>query len=92
MKNFSFGIVWVNGHNLGRFWDRGGARSLFLSGHLLKPGENDITVLELHDAPSTAEIASATNMAETAAIPFAMRLDTPSAGGTAPRRRLGQMD
>ena len=24
MRNFSFGIVWVNGHNLGRFWDRGG--------------------------------------------------------------------
>ncbi len=38
MRNFSFGIVWVNGHNLGRFWDRGGAGSFFLSSHFLKPG------------------------------------------------------
>jgi beta-galactosidase len=84
MQKFSFGIVWVNGHNLGRFWDRGGARSLFLSGHFLKPGANDITVLELHDAPSTAEVTSTTNMIETAAVPFVMRLDTPTAGGNAP--------
>ena len=30
MRNWSFGVVWVNGHNLGRYWDRGGLRSLFL--------------------------------------------------------------
>ena len=89
MRNFSFGIVWVNGHNLGRFWDRGAARSLFLSGHFLRPGANDITVLELHDAPNTPEITSGTRMVETPAVPFALRLDSPTAGGAAPGRRGG---
>lgn len=90
LRNFSFGMVWVNGHNLGRFWDRGGARSLFLSGHFLKPGANDITVLELHDAPSNPEITSTINMVETPAVPFALRLDTPTAGGAVPGRREGK--
>ena len=76
LRNFSFGVVWVNGHNLGRFWDRGGARSLFLSGHLLKPGANDITVLELHDAPSNPEICGVATMIETPAVPFTLRSDT----------------
>ena len=92
LRNFSFGIVWVNGHNLGRFWDRGGARSLFLSGHFLKPGANDITVLELHDAPSTPEITGTTSMKETPAVPFATRLDTPTAGGAVPVRRGRQVE
>ncbi len=80
LSNFSFGVVWVNGHNLGRFWDRGAARSLFLSGHFLKPGANDITVLELHDAPATPEIASTTTMVTTPAVPFVMALDNARAG------------
>jgi beta-galactosidase len=90
MRNFSFGVAWVNGHNLGRFWDRGGARSLFLSEHFLKAGSNEITVLELHDAPKTPEIAGTTNMIETPPVPFAIRLDTATAGGgVVPGRRGG---
>ena len=81
LSNFSMGIVWVNGHNLGRFWDRGGARSLLLSEHFLKPGANDIVVLELHDAPKTPEITSTANMVETPPQPFAIRLDQANAGG-----------
>jgi beta-galactosidase len=81
LSNFSMGVVWVNGHNLGRFWDRGGARSLFLSDHFLKPGTNDIIVLELHDAPRTAEIASTNQMVETPAQAFSIRLDQANAGG-----------
>jgi beta-galactosidase len=89
LSNFSMGVVWVNGHNLGRFWDRGGARSLFLSEHFLKPGSNDITVLELHDAPKTREIPSTANMVETPAVPFAIRLDQANAGATRPARGPG---
>jgi len=81
-------VVWVNGHNLGRFWDRGGARSLFLSEHFLKPGANDIVVLELHDAPSKAEIESTVKMVETPAVAFAVRLDQANAG--APRGGEGR--
>lgn len=87
LRNWSFGVVWVNGHNLGRFWDHGGLRSLFVPGHWLKTGRNDIVVLELHDAPKHAEIAGVDHIIEEAAVPFPVRLDravlaAPSASAT----------
>ena len=41
------GYVWVNGVNLGRFWDRGPQRTLYLPGPLLRAGRNELVVLEL---------------------------------------------
>jgi beta-galactosidase len=78
MRNWSMGAVWVNGHNLGRFWDRGGLRSLFLPRQWLKPGRNEIIVLELHDAPKLAEVSGGTKIIETPPVPFAVRLDQAS--------------
>jgi beta-galactosidase len=75
MSNWSMGAVWVNGHNLGRFWDHGGLRSLFLPRQWLKPGQNEIVVLELHDAPKTAEVSGGTKIIEAPAVPFPVRLD-----------------
>jgi beta-galactosidase len=75
MRNWSMGAVWVNGHNLGRFWDHGGLRSLFLPRQWLKQGRNEIVVLELHDAPKVAEVSGGTKIIEEPAIPFAVRLD-----------------
>lgn len=43
------GVVWVNGFNLGRYWDRGPQRTLYLPGPLLRPGRNEFHVLELHE-------------------------------------------
>jgi hypothetical protein len=78
LRNWSFGVVWVNGHNLGRFWDHGGLRSLFLPGQWLKPGRNEIVVLELNAAPRTAEISGGTRIIEEKAVPFAVHLDRAS--------------
>ena len=75
MRNWSMGAVWVNGHNLGRFWDHGGLRSLFLPRQWLKSGSNEIVVLELHDAPKVAEVSGGTKIIEEPAVPFAVRLD-----------------
>ncbi len=41
------GYVWVNGFGLGRFWDRGPQRTLYLPWPLLRRGDNEIVVLEL---------------------------------------------
>lgn len=50
------GVVWVNGHLLGRFWNIGPMGSLFLPGAWLKPGANQITVLDLNGgAEATVE-------------------------------------
>jgi beta-galactosidase len=46
------GVVWINGVNLGRFWEVGPQRSLFLPGPMLKWGLNKLTVLELHQRHS----------------------------------------
>jgi len=77
MRNWSMGAVWVNGHNLGRYWDRGGLRSLFLPRQWLKRGRNEILVLELHDAPKVAEVSGGTRIVEEPPVPFPVRLDRP---------------
>ena len=42
------GVIWVNGFNLGRYWEIGPQKTLYIPGPLLKQGENEIVVLELH--------------------------------------------
>lgn len=47
MSNFQKGYVWVNGHNLGRYWSKGPQKRLFCPGVWMKQGDNEIYVLEL---------------------------------------------
>ena len=42
------GVVWINGFNLGRYWNIGPGETLYVPAPLLKPGRNEIVVLELH--------------------------------------------
>ena len=46
MRGWSRGFVWVNGHNLGRFWNIGPQQTLFLPGAWLKKGKNEVVVYE----------------------------------------------
>ena len=41
------GYVWINGFCLGRYWNRGPQRRLYLPWPLLRAGANDIVILEL---------------------------------------------
>lgn len=45
LDGFKKGYVWINGFNLGRYWEVGPQRSLYLPGVLLKE-DNEIVVLE----------------------------------------------
>lgn len=47
VSNYQKGIVWVNGHNLGRFWDIGPQKRLYCPGPWLRKGKNDIVVFDL---------------------------------------------
>jgi beta-galactosidase len=47
MRSWGKGMVWVNGHNLGRFWNVGPQQTLYCPGCWLKRGRNDIVVLEM---------------------------------------------
>ena len=48
LDHFHKGNVFINGFNLGRYFERGPQRSLYLPGPLLKPGKNTIEIFELH--------------------------------------------
>ena len=47
MSKWGKGVVWVNGHNLGRYWNVGPQQTIYVPGEWLKPGNNEIVVLEL---------------------------------------------
>lgn len=47
LKNYKKGYVWVNGKNLGRYWNVGPTQKLFCPGVWLKNGQNEIHILEL---------------------------------------------
>ena len=48
MSGWSKGVVWVNGHNLGRYWEVGPQKRLFCPAPFLEAGENEIVVFDLH--------------------------------------------
>ena len=41
------GVVWINGHNLGRFWNVGPQRTLYVPGPWLKAGANEIVFFDM---------------------------------------------
>lgn len=47
------GVVWVNGHNLGRFWFVGPQQTLYCPAPFLKKGHNEIIVLDLEGGRGT---------------------------------------
>ncbi len=42
------GVVWVNGHNLGRYWNIGPQKRLYCPAPWLKKGKNEIVVFDMH--------------------------------------------
>ena len=47
MSSWGKGTVWINGHNLGRYWEIGPQQTIYVPAEWLKAGENHIAVLEL---------------------------------------------
>jgi beta-galactosidase len=48
MSNYSKGFLFVNGHNLGRYWNIGPQQRLYCPASWLKKGRNEISVFDLH--------------------------------------------
>jgi beta-galactosidase len=61
MSNFRKGAVWVNGHNLGRYWNAGPQQRLYCPAGWLKKGENTVIALDLLQL-ETATIKGVTNL------------------------------
>jgi beta-galactosidase len=49
LSGYSKGLVWVNGHNLGRYWDLGPQKRLFCPASFLKLGMNEIIIFDMHN-------------------------------------------
>ncbi|GAA4730129.1 beta-galactosidase [Flavisolibacter ginsenosidimutans] len=47
MREWGKGSVWINGHNLGRYWSIGPQQTLYVPAEWLRKGKNEIVVLEL---------------------------------------------
>ena len=50
LSTWGKGLVWVNGHCLGRFWNIGPQQTLFLPGCWLNKGQNEIIILDIAGA------------------------------------------
>lgn len=48
MEEWSKGIVFINGFNVGRYWNEGPQKTLYIPWAILKSGQNIIEVFELH--------------------------------------------
>lgn len=48
MTNFIKGIVWINGKNLGRYWEIDPRQRLYCPASWLKKGDNEIIIFDLH--------------------------------------------
>lgn len=46
VSSWGKGMVWVNGHNLGRYWELGPQQTLYCPAPWLKTGKNEIIVLD----------------------------------------------
>lgn len=49
MAGYAKGVLFINGHNLGRFWSRGPQQRLYCPASWLKKGVNDVVVFNLQD-------------------------------------------
>lgn len=50
------GVVYINGFNLGRYWSEGPQKRLYVPSPLLKEGENEIVIFELHNNGKVMEL------------------------------------
>jgi beta-galactosidase len=53
-RGWGKGEVWVNGHNLGRFWSIGPQQTLYVPGPWLKKGANEVVVFALTEPKQRA--------------------------------------
>lgn len=55
VSNWGKGMVWVNGHNLGRYWKIGPQQTMYLPGVWLKEGVNEVIILDV-DGPAARKV------------------------------------
>lgn len=60
LSKYAKGTVFVNGHNLGRFWSRGPQQHLYCPASWLKEGKNEIIIFDMQSSTAADVATSAT--------------------------------
>ncbi|OKK02423.1 beta-galactosidase [Streptomyces sp. CB03234] len=60
LPGWTKGQAWINGFALGRYWNRGPQRTLYVPAPVLRPGTNELVVLELHATTGTRALLTDT--------------------------------
>ena len=87
MRPWGKGFAWVNGHNLGRYWNIGPQQTMYVPGPWLRAGENEIVILDLLgpekpvvaalDKPILSQLRPELDFARTVGRKPVLELDTP---------------
>ena len=48
LPGWTKGVIWLNGFNLGRYWERGPQQTLYVPAPLINQGWNELIIFELH--------------------------------------------
>ena len=48
LPGWTKGVCFINGFNLGRYWEVGPTKTLYVPAPLLRKGQNEVVVFELH--------------------------------------------
>ncbi len=54
LEGWTKGVVYINGFNLGRYWNVGPQKTLYIPAPLLKKGDNEILIFEVHGTSTPA--------------------------------------
>ncbi len=54
LSKYKKGAIWVNGHNLGRYWDIGPQKRLYCPAPWLKKGKNEVLIFDLHQTEAAS--------------------------------------
>jgi beta-galactosidase len=57
VSNCKKGLVWVNGHNLGRYWNTGPQKRLYCPADWLKKGENKVVIFDTRSSESSITLS-----------------------------------
>lgn len=64
-RDWGKGAAWINGHPLGRYWSRGPQHTLYVPAPVLRAGDNELVVFELHAAAAAVRFAPRPDLGHT---------------------------
>jgi beta-galactosidase len=54
LSKYTKGVIWINGHNLGRYWDIGPQKRLYCPASWLIKGNNEVLIFDLHQTEAAS--------------------------------------